>query len=308
MDDILHNIRSKLSWTPPQSIKSHLRPIDFFYTAHISSKIDDLNDFIASGGPMLVVGPPSSGKSILVEHCIAEFTKQYTDTFILRTNALKQQNPMVMLHDIITDLLSISAANDLGSKFEYTEDEEIDEEVTFMEWMSTLSVQKDNYTQMLKDIFQTIVEKTKKKIIIIIDNLEQCFKSKQVLLYILTNSLPKTKMISIITISSHIKAYTQLEKRVMSRFPNRQVLIPNINNPETLKNIMSNLLTVQTNTNHSDQNKCILWNNHIDSLIGSNSFNEFLKKLSWTSNLKTYLRIIVCNIITRKVYHCINIF
>lgn len=286
---IVKTIRERIYWSPPQHSTSELKPIDFAYFDHLKQQIKELDVYIDNGGPVLVVGPPSSGKSMLLEYCLKRY-REHSDLLVSRVNALLTQNPISLLNSIIKDLHASSSTPNSDIHEDHEVGDELDEEIGFADLANLNSLKNNNSIKILKNLFIDVLDKTQKKIIILLDNFELCSANKQVLIYGLTDSMPKSNRVSFVAISSYLKTYSLMEKRIVSRFPNRQVLIPAINNASILIKFFENLMTIHENNDPYARE----WNERIQIIMKSDQFIQLISSILWTSKLKLFMSILVC--------------
>lgn len=299
---ILSTIRNRIHWCPPKSFvnKNTTKASEFAYFGHVKDQYTNLKDYIIDGGFTFVIGPPSCGKSLIIESIIEELSTSYK-LYISRLHALHSIDPISLLNRIAFDL---SYSNE--SKDVLINNEDIEDDNRLSELQAQYSKNRINiYSDKLKELInERISSNENSRIIIIIDNFERLTNDRQVFIYSLIDSISQYQTrISILAVTSDSNIHSKLEKRILSRLPKKQIIIPYINQKDDLIEIYKGILlqpipniedkSYQYNTN---------WNKQLLNFIHSPSFRSFLDEIWITKNIQFYISILVCKLIFIIIY------
>jgi origin recognition complex subunit 4 len=218
------------------------------------------------GHSVLLVGPRSSGKTVMINKAITELDKQFHGKFItIRLNAFIHADDNVALREIAKQLDCNVNTNDELNQMSF-EQRSIND--TFSNILSTLDKNSD-----ANDSNEKI------SIIFIIDEFDKfTSNNKQTLLYNLfdlcqTSTIP----ICVVGVSTNITTRESLEKRVRSRFSQRVI---SINKSPTLQAFWDDAkLSITLNEENINKlenpNYGEAWNNSIENLYRRKTSNLF---------------------------------
>lgn len=208
------------------------------------------------GSSLVVMGPRSSGKSLLVEHALRELESRHSGEYIVvRLSGFAQTDDKMAIREICRQL-DLKLAEELQLS-------EHDFELLERKSMS------ETLQGFLRIFQEHDTETNSVSVIFVLEELDRFAQHmRQSLLYTLFD-LPHNSNsgVSVIGLTSHINLREMLEKRVRSRFSHRLIVL---NRPKTLDAFWdicrATLLVSDERLMETHSRECVVWNKHLEAL------------------------------------------
>ncbi|GAM17796.1 hypothetical protein SAMD00019534_009710 [Acytostelium subglobosum LB1] len=227
---------------------------------------------------VLVSGPPSSGKTTLVRHCLREYE---SDRFTLVwLKGLLHRGDVLALREIIRsmDLQRHMSSAHAG----------IDEMTESIK--AALGRSKGDDTA---DPKYANIPKHDKPMIIVMDDFEHMVKRQQKKQHLLYNLLDlahyNTVSMTLVAITSFQEIHTSLEKRLKSRFTQLRITMPYVSFDDMIKSLHNLMTLPQTSEVTSSQDSFeSKWNQSITSLCTDRDLIDTLQHCHCLNNTFPY--------------------
>ncbi|ODQ65424.1 origin recognition complex, subunit 4 [Nadsonia fulvescens var. elongata DSM 6958] len=233
------------------------------------------------GNSCLLVGPKSSGKTLLVSTVVESLRKKYSGQFItVKLSGHAQTDDRIALREITRQI-------DLHLQNIYTTNEPVQTEPT--------TLQKRSMSETLQSLLKIFSqyeddEENNKEIVSVIFILEEFDKfaqhGRQTLLYNLFDIAQSSKApIAVIGVTAKINARDMLEKRVRSRFSQRIHQLERASSLENFWIICKSSLTVDAAEFISEYVNNKIWNQYIEWLYSDKqgNFYRILEQVFYTT-------------------------
>lgn len=231
-----------------------------------------------AGNSTIVIGPRGSGKTNLINQCLAKLEEQYPKEFLtIRLNSFIHSDDNAAIREVGTQLSKIYKDRDVDAQIESHQ-----LTATFNNILSILDRDDIGDDEVITPI------------IFVIDELETFTSgNKQVLLYNLFEFTQSSKTpICVVGTSTRFTTRELLEKRVRSRFSQRLIIMNKFVEFDAFVHACCNNIKLehQAIDQLDDPDYGHQWNDHIDQLISNKShfYNILLLQFHTTKSVKLF--------------------
>lgn len=275
INELLSADSSDISFIQSTIKKQLLRPTRIAHHSQFNEIYKMMENTIdqKEGSSTLVLGPKSSGKSMIINKALSLLTESYPQQFVtIKLNSSIHNDDITAIRAIASQLDSFFASKGANIKVEFRK----------------LNTTFKNILNVLNH------EDIKIPIIFIFDNLETfTIGNKQILLYNLLD-LTQTSTTPILVIGTSSKFTTRelLEKRVRSRFSQRLIIITKVPQlDEFISNCVENLKLSQNDIDKlTNPNLGAQWNSQFEQLLFTDSQfkQQLVQNFNSVRNVKSF--------------------